>query len=279
MVGRFPSLDPKADAFPFVSPYNYAENRPIDCIDLWGLQAVPNTFLHFYPEAGEVYTNGEAQVYSSIIDGLTYLATSIDDLGGPFGVTGEGDNNAIRFHYTKGFYPGNPYTMVDNTLDEHLTFWGGVGTVYGAASAVKGISGISRTLGKTGNVTDDFLSASTFADDISETGANFGTSTTSNYKSTFFKAYPELKGEVFVHHAVEQQALKRYSGLISKSEMHSLENLRGIPIDLNNDIHLSQIRRLWNQFYRTVPNPNQQQLLDKATQIDQMFGKYFKPPK
>ncbi len=37
-IGRFPSLDPKADAFAFVSPYNYAENEPIANIDLWGLQ-------------------------------------------------------------------------------------------------------------------------------------------------------------------------------------------------------------------------------------------------
>ncbi|MBN2779230.1 MAG: RHS repeat-associated core domain-containing protein, partial [Bacteroidales bacterium] len=39
-IGRFPSLDPKADEFAFVSPYNYAENSPIAFIDLWGLQAV-----------------------------------------------------------------------------------------------------------------------------------------------------------------------------------------------------------------------------------------------
>ncbi len=37
-IARFPSLYPKADEFAFVSPYNYAENRPIDGIDLWGLQ-------------------------------------------------------------------------------------------------------------------------------------------------------------------------------------------------------------------------------------------------
>ena len=37
-LGRFPSIDPKADKFVWVSPYNYAENRPIDGIDLWGLQ-------------------------------------------------------------------------------------------------------------------------------------------------------------------------------------------------------------------------------------------------
>ena len=38
VLGRFPSIDPKADAFPHVSTYNYAENTPINSIDLWGLQ-------------------------------------------------------------------------------------------------------------------------------------------------------------------------------------------------------------------------------------------------
>jgi RHS repeat-associated protein len=38
-VGRFPSVDPAADQFAWVSPFNYAENEPIAHIDLWGLQA------------------------------------------------------------------------------------------------------------------------------------------------------------------------------------------------------------------------------------------------
>jgi RHS repeat-associated protein len=40
-LGRFPSLDPLADEFENLSPYNYASNNPITCIDLWGLQGVP----------------------------------------------------------------------------------------------------------------------------------------------------------------------------------------------------------------------------------------------
>jgi RHS repeat-associated protein len=38
-IGRFPSVDPIADRFAFVSGFNYAENSPIMYIDLWGLQA------------------------------------------------------------------------------------------------------------------------------------------------------------------------------------------------------------------------------------------------
>lgn len=46
-LGRFPSLDPKADEFEWVSPYNYAENNPTTGIDLWGLQFVnPNTIAN-----------------------------------------------------------------------------------------------------------------------------------------------------------------------------------------------------------------------------------------
>jgi RHS repeat-associated protein len=37
-IGRFFGIDPIADKFPHVSPYNYAENEPVGSIDLWGLQ-------------------------------------------------------------------------------------------------------------------------------------------------------------------------------------------------------------------------------------------------
>ena len=45
-IGRFPSLDPIADKFHWVSPYNYAENNPASGIDLWGLQFFPSTQLN-----------------------------------------------------------------------------------------------------------------------------------------------------------------------------------------------------------------------------------------
>ncbi len=39
-IGRFPSLDPKAEEFAYLSPYNYASNNPSTNIDLWGLQGI-----------------------------------------------------------------------------------------------------------------------------------------------------------------------------------------------------------------------------------------------
>ncbi|WP_406193202.1 hypothetical protein OH807_02330 [Kitasatospora sp. NBC_01560] len=110
--------------------------------------------------------------------------------------------------------------------------------------------------------------------------AGLGSSTTTNYKKTFFAANPEAEGKVVVHHAVEQQAANTlYPGEVSQSQLHSLENLRGIPKgEVNNTVHLSRIRKIWNQFYRTHPNATQEELLEQATRIDEEFGASFVPP-
>ncbi|MGW0827428.1 RHS repeat-associated core domain-containing protein, partial [Streptomyces sp. NPDC002845] len=107
--------------------------------------------------------------------------------------------------------------------------------------------------------------------------ATVSTSATNNYKSTFFKAYPHLKGKVIVHHAVEQQVLKKYPGLFAKSEINSIDNLRGIPKSANPDLHLSRIRVLWNGFYKTNSAPTRKQVLDYATFVDDFVGGEFDP--
>ncbi len=84
------------------------------------------------------------------------------------------------------------------------------------------------------------------------------------------------------HHAVEQEALNRYPGVLTANEMQSMANLRGIPKALNSQIHLSNIRREWNAFYRQFDQagtvPTKQQLLDKAKAIDDLLGHLFNPP-
>ncbi|MYV40169.1 type IV secretion protein Rhs [Streptomyces sp. SID1328] len=108
--------------------------------------------------------------------------------------------------------------------------------------------------------------------------ASVGSTTNHKYKQTFFNEHPELKGKVVVHHAIEQQVLKRYPGLFKADEIHSLENLRGIPKgDINSRIHLSEIRVSWNEFYRTHPTATRQQILDHVTKVDDMLGNWFSP--
>jgi hypothetical protein len=100
----------------------------------------------------------------------------------------------------------------------------------------------------------------------------------SDYRETFFKAHPEMRGQVRVHHAIEQNVLINYPGLFTEAEMHSLGNLRGIPNNLNSRLHLSSIRREWNAFYRTHPTATRQEIIDKARSIDQIYGWRFTPP-
>ena len=158
---------------------------------------------------------------------------------------------------------------------------------WGATGAKLGIKGVkaadeaaaaSRAAGETtqaGRAADGTASTPAPA---TRQPASFGSAADSDYRGTFFGAHPQLQGQVVVHHAVEQQVLRRYPDLVSESQMHSLENLRGIPNELNNTVHLSAIRKEWNRFYKANPNPTQQDLLDKATEIDGAFGSQFNPP-
>jgi len=72
--------------------------------------------------------------------------------------------------------------------------------------------------------------------------------------------------------------MKKYPGVATDAEMHSLENLRGIPRHLNSELHLKQIRREWDQFYRENLAATRRQLLQKATEIDARYGSQFNPP-
>ena len=68
------------------------------------------------------------------------------------------------------------------------------------------------------------------------------------------------------------------TGVITESELHSLANLRGIPTEINVEVHLRQIRAEWDAFYRMYPVASKQQILSKATEIDNIFGHLFDPP-
>jgi hypothetical protein len=66
---------------------------------------------------------------------------------------------------------------------------------------------------------------------------------------------------------------------VNPSELHSIENLRGIPKgSINNRVHLSAIRKDWNELYRNNPNSSRQDVPDWATKIDDECGDQFDPP-
>jgi hypothetical protein len=101
----------------------------------------------------------------------------------------------------------------------------------------------------------------------------------SGYRKTFFAKHPHLKGKVWVHHAVPRAVMKRYPGRLTWTEMHALDNLRGIPKGRVNDrLHLSVLRRQWERFYRNNPNATRQDLYDFAARMDKRYGKFFDPP-
>ena len=113
--------------------------------------------------------------------------------------------------------------------------------------------------------------------------AAFGTSTRKTYRRTFDDYHPEYEDRhKVVHHAVEQVVLSKYPGVVTPEEMHSIENLRGIPAEVNSEVHLSEIRKMWNRFYkehrRQGAPPTKQDLLDFATHVDQTLGQHFIPP-
>lgn len=113
---------------------------------------------------------------------------------------------------------------------------------------------------------------------IRHPGASFGKALSKNYRKTFLDANPNLKGEVVVHHAAEQQIWTRYPSLVAEDEMHSLQNLRGIPKGLDNLLHKIVFRFEWDKFHASHPQPTRQQVLDYVTYIDKQYGHLFNPP-
>lgn len=121
-----------------------------------------------------------------------------------------------------------------------------------------------------------------YVDDLASPRFGSYFATFNNYAEKFRTKWDIPQGEIWVHHAVERQAMTvRYPNLgLTESELNSLENLRGIPANINNEVHLSAIRNRWNAFYSNNPASTitKQKLLDQAKLIDQEFGHLFNPP-
>ncbi|MFN8255395.1 MAG: DUF6443 domain-containing protein [Bacteroidales bacterium] len=88
-IGRFPCIDPLADKFVWVSPYNYAENSPIACIDLWGLQAagyqaiqlITDLKIHFQTTRNNSKANSKANSNATVSKELNNKSALVKALG------------------------------------------------------------------------------------------------------------------------------------------------------------------------------------------------------
>jgi hypothetical protein len=119
---------------------------------------------------------------------------------------------------------------------------------------------------------------------------------TSLEKSQFYRyqvfrsAFPEIPRAQFdnmqIHHALPQDVTNKFPSLgIAPEQMHSLENLRGIPKDIigvdpdNPDRKLhDHITALWKKFYDSNPSATIEDILKKVKEIDDAYGHHFIPP-
>jgi hypothetical protein len=74
-------------------------------------------------------------------------------------------------------------------------------------------------------------------------------------------------------------------GKISEKELNSLESHRGIPNELNSQMHLSEIGNIWISFYNSfkyAPEgrivPTKAQIFAQVKAIDDKYGHLFYPP-
>lgn len=260
---RFLSVDPLTSSYPMLTPYQYASNRPIDGIDIDGLE----------------YYNYRL---TKLKDNTTKLELVNVESAKPWYGGAEYSHHRITYNGTTYHFNGSAMDPFANSSNALIPF------INDPDKAIK--SGLVQTNEEAKinwslfNFQQEVFELaganSTFALNnrtIRTYNARVGESTSNDYRGTFFEANPNLKGQVVVHHAVEQQVKKLYPNLFTNSQMHSLENLRGVQLSDNNVLHLSVIRRLWNSFYRDNPNATADQILEQATKIDKDYGELFRP--
>ena len=69
-----------------------------------------------------------------------------------------------------------------------------------------------------------------------------------------------------------------FPDLFTPGEINGIGNLRGVPNELNNDLHPQDIRDAWDDFYDSNPDPTRRKIFKKRDAIDREFGCLFNPP-
>jgi RHS repeat-associated protein len=71
-LGKFLSVDPFYEGFPYYSPYQFAGNKPIWAIDLDGMEEYPNSFLR------ELINSGASAIRRVVANAVSEAVTSIE---------------------------------------------------------------------------------------------------------------------------------------------------------------------------------------------------------
>lgn len=128
-LGRFTCLDPLAEDFHWVSPYNYAENSPIANIDLWGLQAY---YAADGSVIGQVGVSTEVRVVNSTLTNAQ-ATTLVQNSASPLIGSGDAQQQLIDNSTTFVDYAENVNDVLN---DAPLESWADNGqNCYAAATA------------------------------------------------------------------------------------------------------------------------------------------------
>ena len=297
-IGKFLSVDPLTKNYPWYTPYQFAGNKPIWAIDMDGLEEWETN------DGSGTTAHGPYTMAYAASQGLSIKAQDSKPFKIPF-VQGQGDGE-FQWHEPWEKKPReclncNELSGPENINGKNVSVEiagiqfkeTGIGEAKGLSSAIPGYGNGRNSINAYQNhqyILGTYYAIAVFSDAfliksaseaLAKGGSSLlklGTSTTSEYRTTFFTAHPEINpGETIVHHAVEQQVLKRYPGLFTESEIHSLENLRGIPKDINANVYLSRMRIQWDEFYINTPNATKTDILKQATIMDNVYGSYFTP--
>ncbi|NRA67359.1 MAG: pre-toxin TG domain-containing protein [Pseudobacteriovorax sp.] len=121
-------------------------------------------------------------------------------------------------------------------------------------------------------------------DKLKKGKVGFGIAQRKDYRKTYRDHYAHVNDKIGqVHHAAEQRVLTKYPGVLNEKQMHSIENLRGIPNGAAGiQLHQREIRRFWDDVYERFDErgfpPTAGELLKEVKRADDKFGHRFVPP-
>jgi len=117
-IGKFLSVDPIGSQFPYYTPYQYAGNKPIWCVDIDGLEDLPATELNKYGEK-QVYETTSTTEYGSAGPMSIDVVKNIPKYAQPV-TKGMTDMQVYQLAFNRYASPGKFLIKSNQYIDERL---------------------------------------------------------------------------------------------------------------------------------------------------------------